>query len=461
MIIYPSNVKSIANVYSAFERYFGMRPNYSCLRKIEQLLKEEEYKNIIILNYNGLSTSHLDNLSIDSILVKNLVYSTTIAPYLFDAGVKNIYNSFGNKLVESVNLNTDYNAYGIFPYGLGSYKSSDEAYRRIINLSSGSNKKVIYASFNDLVEANNFDLTTLRNKLNSINDSVSNLTDSIQDSLIFVVSNFGNVVKKYVDLADYPDIVGLVSNIEYINNNSCFIRMNDSFFKEFKIRLTNEFGNSFLVLSKEAAVERNLLKEDSEFLGDYLVVSVGDIGFISDISGNGLSKEEAMVPIIAIKRKPYKEEIRRSRVEDYEVIIKAMRGVQKERFKVRRDIFLSLGGLGRLEFASLCDRTISNNCFIYDINGEIAGFVITKIKSADTNGPYLDHDYFTIQFLYVFEKYRRRGIGTMLYKEVVRYAKKLHFTRVEIPFWYIDQDMERFIGHLEPHLLHQIYEFYI
>ena len=71
MIIYPSNVKSIANVYSAFERYFGMKPNYSCLRKIEQLLKEEEYKNIIILNYDGLSTSHLDNLSIDSILVKN------------------------------------------------------------------------------------------------------------------------------------------------------------------------------------------------------------------------------------------------------------------------------------------------------------------------------------------------------------------------------------------------------
>ena len=461
MIIYPSNVKSIVNAYSAFERYFGMRPNYSCLRKIEQLLKEEEYKNIIILSYNGLSTSHLNNLSIDSILVKNLVYSTTIAPYLFDDGVKNIYNSFGNKLVESVNLNTNYNAYGIFPYGLGSYKSSDEAYRRIINLSSGSNKKVIYASFDDLVEANNLDLTTLKNKLNSINDSVSNLADSIQDSLIFVVSNFGNIIKKHVDLADYHDIFDLVSDIKYINNNSCFIKMNDSLFKEFKIRLTNEFGNSFLVLSKEAAVEKSLLKEDSEFFGDYLVVSVGDVGFISDISGNGLSKEEAMVPIIAIKKKPYKEEIRRSRVEDYEVIIKAMRGVQRERFKIRRDIFLSLGGLGRLEFASLCDRTISNNCFIYDINGEIAGFVITKIKSADTNGPYLDHDYFTIQFLYVFEEYRRRGIGTKLYKEVVRYAKKLHFTRVEIPFWYIDQDMERFIGHLEPHLLHQIYEFYI
>ena len=119
MIIYPSFVKSIANVYSAFERYFGMKPNYSCLRKIEQLLKEEEYKNIIILNYNGLSTSHLDNLSIDSILVKNLVYSTTVAPYSFDSDVENIYNEFGNKLVENINLNTDYNAYGIFLMGLG------------------------------------------------------------------------------------------------------------------------------------------------------------------------------------------------------------------------------------------------------------------------------------------------------------------------------------------------------
>lgn len=461
MIIYPSFVKSIANVYSAFERYFGMKPNYSCLRKIEQLLKEEEYKNIIILNYNGLSTSHLDNLSIDSILVKNLVYSTTVAPYSFDSDVENIYNEFGNKLVENINLNTDYNAYGIFPYGLGAYKSSDEAYQRIINLSSGSNKKVIYASFEDLVEANGLNLTTLKNKLESINDSISNLADSIQDSLIFVVSNFGNVVKKYVNFADYPDILDLIKDIKYINNNSCFIKMEDSLFKEFKTRLVNEFGNSFLVLSKEVAIERSLLREDSEFFGNYLIVSVSDIGFISDISGNGLSKEEAIVPIIAIKKKPYREEIRRSRVEDYEVIIRAMRGVQRERFKVRRDIFLSLGGLGRLEFASLCDRTISNNCFVYDINGKIAGFIITKIKPADTSGPYLDHDYFTIQFLYVFEEYRRKGIGTKLYKEAVRYAKKLHFTRVEIPFWYIDKDIEKFIAHLEPHLLHKIYEFYI
>ena len=461
MIIYPSNVKSIANVYSAFERYFGMKPNYSCLRKIEQLLKEEEYKNIIILNYDGLSISHLDNLDVDSILVKNLVYTATIAPYSFDLGVRNTYNEFGNRLVQDVNLNTDYKAYGIFPYGLGSYKTSDEAYQRIINLSSGSNKKLIYASFNDLTVANSLDLVTLKNKLNSINDSISNLADSIQDSLIFVVSNFGNVVKKYVNLADYSDIFDLVSDIKYINNSCCFIKMEDSLFKEFKTRLVNEFGNSFLVLSKEAAIEKNLLKKDSEFFGDYLIISVSDIGFINDIGGNGLSREDAMVPIIAIKKKPYKEEIRRSRVEDYEVIIRAMRGVQRERFKVRRDIFLSLGGLGRLEFASLCDRTISNNCFVYDVNGEIAGFVITKIKPADTNGPYLDHDYFTIQFLYVFEEYRRKGIGTKLYKEAVRYAKKLHFTRVEIPFWYIDKDIEKFIARLEPHLLHKIYEFYI
>lgn len=461
MIIYPSNVKSIANVYSAFERYFGMKPNYSCLRKIEQLLKEEEYKNIIILNYDGLSTSHLDNLSIDSILVKNLVYSTTVAPYSFDSDIENIYNEFGNKLVENINLNTDYNAYGIFPYGLGAYKSSDEAYQRIINLSSGSNKKVIYASFEDLVEANGLNLATLKNKLESINDSISSLADSIQDSLIFIVSNFGSVVKKHINLADYSDIFGLIDDIKYINNNSCFVKMEDSLFKEFKMRLVNEFGNSFLVLPKKVAVERKLFKEDSKFFGDYLIVSVSDIGFISDISGNGLSKEEAMVPIISIKKRPYREEIRRSRVEDYEVVIRAMRWVQRERFKLRRDIFLSLGGLGRLEFASLCDRTISNNCFVYDINGKIAGFIITKIESADTNGSYLDHDYFTIQFLYVFEEYRRKGIGTKLYKEAVRYAKKLHFTRVEIPFWYIDQDMEKFIVHLEPHLLYKIYEFYI
>lgn len=461
MIIYPSNVKSIANVYSAFERYFGMKPNYSCLRKIEQLLKEEEYKNIIILNYDGLSTSHLDNLSIDSILVKNLAYITTVAPHFFDIDVKKVYREFPSKLVENVNINTNYNAYGIFPYGFGAYKSNNEAYQRIINLSASSNKKVIYASFDDLVDANSLDLVTLKSKLNSINDSISNLADSIQDSLIFVVSNFGSVIKKYINLADYSDIFGLINDIKYINNNSCFVKIDDNYFQEFKEKLTAEFGESFVIMSRKTAIDRNLLKEDSEFWGNYLIISTSDVGFISNINGLGLSREETMVPVIAIKKKPYKEEIRRSRVEEYETIIKAMRSVQRVRFNARRDIFLTLGGLGRLEFASLCDRNISNNCFVYDINGNIAGFIITQIKPADTNGPYLDHDYFTIQFLYVFEEYRRRGIGTKLYKEAARYAKKLHFTRVEIPFWYIDQDMEKFIAHLEPHLLHKIYEFYI
>lgn len=461
MAVYPSYTKSVANFRSAIERFFDLKPNYSCLRKVEQLLKEEEYENIIILNYDGLSIKMLSNLDSNDILVKNLVYEVTAAPYLFDSNFKNDNCQFFNRLVTDVNKSSEYKAYGVFPYGMGSYNSNLEAYDRIINLSSSNNKKIICATFNELLDLEDDDSLECRNILSDISNSIVRLTNSVENSLIFVVSSFGKSKRKCVNFADYYELYNLIEETEYVSSSLIFVKLKSKCIDEFKKMVSDIFGNKLLVLTKAEAVDKRVLKVDSEFMGDCLLVSAGNLEFSSKNFGFNLSKSELYVPIIAIKKKPYREIIRRARKEDYEIISKAMRCVQKSRFKLRRDLFLSCGGIGRVEFLSLCDRTISNNCFVYDMNGEIAGFIITKIEAVDTNENYVNHDYFSIKFIYVFEKYRRHGIGTKLYNEAFNYAKRLHFSRIEISLWYFDEDLEKFILHLEPSLLKKDYEFHI
>lgn len=461
MAVYPSCTKSVANFRSAIERFFNLKPNYSCLRKIEQLLKEEEYENIIILNYDGLSTKLLSNLDSSNILVKNLVYEVTSAPYLFDSNVKNSSVQFFDEIIDKVNISCEYKAYGVFPYGLGAYKSSLEAYDRIINLSSSNNKKIICVAFNELLDLDSSNSLEIKDKLNDISNNVLNLVDLLENSLIFVVSSFGKAKRKQINLEDYYEIYDLIECSEYISSSSCLVKLKNNCLDNFRTMVADIFDNRLVVLTKDEAIEKHLLRMDSEFVGDCLLVVAGDLEFPSKDFGISLSKNELRVPIIAIKKKPYREIVRRAKEEDYEIISGAMRCVQKSRFKLRRDLFLSFGGIGRVEFLSLCDRTISNNCFVYDINGEVAGFIITKIEPVNTNEYYVDHDYFSIKFIYVFDKYRRQGIGTKLYKEAFRYAKKLHFSRIEISLWYFDEDLEKFILHLEPNLLKKKYEFYI
>lgn len=473
--VYPSYTKGLVNVYSALERFFGFETKYSSLRKVEQLLKEEEYKNIIVLVYKGLSSSLLEScLDNDGILFKNKFFDVTSTIDNVELNYEKdfLYKSqnFSKRIVERINSDTDYKAYGVFSHGDLESLSDVENYQKIMNLSSINDRKVIYGYFDELSKLicnNGTNSDIVRNKLSSIDENIKMLAEGVENTLILVTGDVGYIDNNYIDLVNYKEVGSLIKDIKYKGLRSCFVTIKSGYLEEFKLLMRQEFGKNFVLLDKNQAIDKNLLEDESEFLGDYLILASGNYSFIyGDLeqkmsSYGGISEEEMVVPIIAIKKKPYRELVRKVKENDFQIIYDTMKDIQLYRVGQRRDIFLKTEGISKSEFLGLCSRSSTDIGFVYEINEEIVGFVIVRLKSSFGDRIYLNHDYLNIQYIYVFEEYRRRGIATKLYQEVLNYAKRLRFRRVEFSLWYFDSDIDKFIASLKPKLLHKIYEFYL
>ena len=59
-ILYPDYEKSLVNFSATILKEFGISSEYSTLSRIDKLLKEEEYKNIVVLLYDGLGSKIIE-----------------------------------------------------------------------------------------------------------------------------------------------------------------------------------------------------------------------------------------------------------------------------------------------------------------------------------------------------------------------------------------------------------------
>lgn len=472
--LFPSYKNGLVNFSSSLEKFFGILPKYSSLRKVDQLLREEDYDNIIVLVYNGMSSNLLTlNTKDDSIYSKNKIFdlTSTIDTVFITDDIEDRGDSanFYEMLIKQINLNTDYNAYGVLPYGLGACEDDKEAYQRIINLANSNGKKFIYAYFEDLqdsiIKHGNVNIQ-VNDKLNDIEKNILKVTESVSNSLILVTGNYGYVDNKALYFKDYPEINDLIDDVTVVNNRSFFINIKNSDLESFRILFTKAFKNDFLLLTKEQAVFRKIIDSSFQFVGDFMIIANGDKFFdffnqhLSACCG-GLSEQEMMMPVVVIKKKLHKEFIRPSRMEDYSMISLVMMQMQKDRVLKRKDIFLNFCVLSKSDFVNLCDRNVPSTCFVYEVNEEVVGFVIVRLKSVFGDKKYSNHNYVNIEYIYVSEDYRRQKIATKLYQEVLKYAKKLHFKKVEFALWYFDSIGEEFVLSLGPKLLHKNYEIYL
>ena len=77
-ILYPDYEKSLVNFSATILKEFGISSEYSTLSRIDKLLKEEEYKNIVVLLYDGLGSKIIEkHLDKNSFLVKNKMFDIT------------------------------------------------------------------------------------------------------------------------------------------------------------------------------------------------------------------------------------------------------------------------------------------------------------------------------------------------------------------------------------------------
>ena len=175
-------------------------------------------------------------------------------------------------------------------------------------------------------------------------------------------------------------------------------------------------------------------------------------------SCSGLTEKEMLVPLIVVKKKPFKDGIRRVIESDYKVVFEILADCHKFMYRNRKDIFMAGPNFSRSEFNNYCDKNKPDTCYVYTISDEIVGLIRIKYNMLVGYGKFTSFSYIEIENIYVKEEYRGRGIGTELVNYVIFLAKKRRVKRVEFCAWHFDKKTAKFIEKFSSRVLTKIFE---
>lgn len=167
--------KNMENLLTSITKFFGLDTELVSLSKLNRFFDEEDYKNLIVLSYDCLDLKLFNQfLSQSSFLVQHKLFNITV-PKTSDAETTHI------DLLNRINGIDGCSAYSVMPFGVGAYSSLEDAFKRIINLSLGDSKKLIYASFRGFYYPDG-------EGIRKINDDCSFLCEKLDNSVILIIS---------------------------------------------------------------------------------------------------------------------------------------------------------------------------------------------------------------------------------------------------------------------------------
>lgn len=360
-IKYPDYRNCIANLACSLLQYYGITPPNPTLPQADALL-QKDYKNVVLLLLDGMGNNILQkHLSQDGFFRRHLtsVYSSTFPPTTvaattaadsglfpnqsgwlgwtgyFDKIDRNIVYFFS--IDDDTGEQLDYNvAHTYVPYesirdkikksGTSTHylapfvkpfpKSYAAFCEEIQRLCSTENRKYIYAYWDEpdaTMHKTGVDGDDIRQILADIEKNTEQLADRLQDTLLLITADHGHINVRNKFITDYPDIMECLIRLPSIEMRALNFFIKDGMQEPFSQTFNRHFGESFLLLSKEELIEKQLLgcgnnhAELDSMLGDYLAVAVGDIAIgnvPNHFKGNhaGLTVEEMEIPLIAITR---------------------------------------------------------------------------------------------------------------------------------------------------------------
>ena len=367
-IKFPNYNNCLTNVTNSILKYFDIKPYHNTLSELDNVLKKKNYKNVLLLLYDGMGTKLLEkNLestdflrihmekNIDSVFPPTTTASTTsvlsgLNPIehgwlgwdLYFREIDEVVTMFLNTKKDTDEkvskediskkyysyssiidlINEKYKAYQLMPFGEGAYHDLDEMNKKIVELSREDGKKFIYA-YCDEPDHTMHEIGTDANEtirlFQKINKSTQMLCNSLENTLVIVVADHGHLNCEGITLSEYPDIFNLLSKDISIESRACNFFIRDGKQDEFENLFRKYFGNDFYLYSKKDVLEKKIFgigNEHEKFqdsLGDYLAIAISNKYFrYNENSVNlvsmhaGITEDEVMVPLI-IFDSDYKE----------------------------------------------------------------------------------------------------------------------------------------------------------
>lgn len=363
---FPDYENSLTNVMSSIQKHFGAKCNHNSLSILDNYLNKTEYKNIILVLFDGFGYNILKkNIKHCPFLNKHIVSSifstfpstTMTARTTIESGLNPIehgwlgWNMYFKTFDEVITLSKNYvkgTKEKITDYHIAKtllkYESVVNKIGKINNCNS--NKVTLYST-----DKNNSFSKIRKNIRKSIKNNESNyiyfyldepdhtfhkygcdskqalkkikqldkdfkrLCHSLDNALVIALADHGHLNIEYITLTDYPEIIKMLKGDVSIDCRACSFRVKDEYKKEFPIALKNILKDDFIVLSSKEVYDKKLYgtgeenKYFLEALGDYFAIGITNKAIRIDdkvnmhkSSHSGITEDEMLVPLIVYSK---------------------------------------------------------------------------------------------------------------------------------------------------------------
>ena len=364
---FPDYDHCITAVPNSILKHFGAEEGRKTSALLDSCLKKE-YENIVVLLLDGVGKRIIDrNLDREGFFQRHLkgVYSSVFPPTTVAATASMLSGRnpcehrwlgrdcyfpqidrnvtvFSNKETDTGLPAADYpvasrycgyedivqrinricgkeTAYYAAPFAAPYPKTFEDVTGRIAGLCSRPGRKFIYAYWNEpdwTMHRKGCHSEASKALLRELEAKVEKMCGGLDNTLLLVTADHGLMDSECVTIEDYPKLLECLVRLPSIEPRALNLFVKPEKKERFLNEFQKEFGEKFLLLSKEEVIQRQLFglgKEHPSFrnmLGDYLAVAVSDLTIyrtkeeVDTIIAvhAGLTEAEMEIPLIIVEK---------------------------------------------------------------------------------------------------------------------------------------------------------------
>lgn len=362
---FPNYNNCLTNVSNSILKYFNCNTYHETLPELDNILNKKEYKNIILILYDGMGANILDrHLSEFDFLKKyKIKYIDAVFPPTTTASTTSVLSGLNpnehgwlgwdlyfkeedeivtiflntkkdtDDIVSSENLANKYYRYKsiveiisqkyqtlyLKSFGEDRFIDLDDMNNKIVDFCNKEGKRFIYAYYDEpdhTMHELGTDTDEVKDLFKKINKSTEELCKRLDDdTLVIILADHGHLNCEYFTLSDYPDIFSLLKRDISIESRACNFFIKDGRKEEFEKLFNKYFGDYFELYMKEEVIGKKIFgvgenhDKFADSLGDYLAVATSNKYIRYDENSvnltsmhAGITLDEILVPLIVYRR---------------------------------------------------------------------------------------------------------------------------------------------------------------
>ncbi len=362
-IVIPDYKNSIYNIIRSVMLNYGI--DVDDTHKLTDEILAKDYKNVVVMLFDGMGVSTLNNLDENSFMrrhVRSSVTSvfpstTTAALTTMRCGLSPVEHGWlgWNQYLKEF----DYNGVTLLPnfimgtnkmaadYHVGekhlpfvsvfekimkkgyrvnlisqhtpdTFSTTDELISKVRNHCLDDEKKCIFTYYDEPDSSSHkkgCNSKAVKELLEGIDRELEKYLSDLEDTVIIILADHGHTDVKHLYIEDHKELVDMLVRKPTLEPRAAAFYVKQGRHEEFEAYVKEHFGN-FLILSKDEVIERKLFgpgkmhERFEEFIGDYMLISRDEYCIQYERKPNeflsshaGITEEEMMIPLIVIESK--------------------------------------------------------------------------------------------------------------------------------------------------------------